>query len=50
VAFWGTVNNALRNDGTELPSEDDRDVVWLAYAMLIFFIISLCLLGLYAIW
>jgi hypothetical protein len=49
VAFWGTVNNALRNDGTELPSEDDRDVVWLAYAMLIFFIISLCLLGLYAI-
>ncbi len=50
VAFWGTVNDALKNDGSNLPPEDDDKVVWLAYAMLIFFIVSLCLLGLYAIW
>ena len=51
VAFWGTVSDALndRSAAADLPPEDDRDVVWLAYAMLIFFIVSLVLLVLYGI-
>ena len=50
VNFWGTVNEALRNDVSNLPPPDNDKVAWLAYAMLIFFIVSLCLLALYAIW
>lgn len=50
VNFWGTVNDALRDDVSNLPPPDDDKVAWLAYTMLIFFIVSLCLLTLYAIW
>jgi len=49
VNFWGTVNKALRNEVSDLPPQDTKKVAWLAYAMLIFFIVSLCLLALYAI-
>ena len=49
VNFWGTVNDALREDVSNLPPPNDDKVAWLAYAMLIFFIVSLCLLALYAI-
>jgi len=49
VNFWGTVNDALRDDVSNLPPPDNDKVAWLAYAMLIFFIVSLCLLTLYAI-
>lgn len=50
VAFWGTVNEAFNSEtGEHLPAEDSDDVVWLAYAMLVFFIISLVLLALYAV-
>ena len=49
VAFWGTVNEALNNDRTNLPPEDDEKVVWLASVMYIFFIISLILLALFAV-
>ena len=50
VAFWGVVGEAFNEDtNNNLPPEDDEQVVWLAYAMLIFFIISLVLLAVYAI-
>lgn len=53
VAFWGTVFGSGDNDGISneetLPPEDSPEVVWLAYSMLIFFIVSLILLSIYAI-
>lgn len=49
VAFWGTVNSAFKNDQSNLPPEDNEKVVWLAFAMLIFFIAALILLVIYAI-
>lgn len=49
VAFWGVVGEAFDEDNNNLPPEDDEGVVWLAYAMLIFFIISLVLLVIYGI-
>lgn len=50
VTFWGTVTDAISGQSEALlPDEDAKDVQWLAYAMLIFFIISLVLLGIYAL-
>lgn len=49
VAFWGTVSDAFKNDQSSLPPEDNEKVVWLAMAMLIFFIAGLVLLVIYAL-
>ena len=50
VNFWGAVSNAVKGDSQDmLPPEDDEQVQWLASVMFVFFIVSLVLLGVYAI-
>lgn len=50
VAFWGVVSNALSNEGqSNLPAEDDDQVVSLANVMFYFFIVCIILLLLYLI-
>ena len=40
---------ALKNDATNLPPEDDEKVVWLADVMYVFYVLSIALLVLLAI-
>ncbi len=49
VDFWGTVSQAFDSNTRELPPEDSEDVAWLAYAMLIFFVVCLILLVVYGL-
>lgn len=50
VAFWGVVSNALSNDGqSNLPPQDDDQVVSLANVMYYFFIVCIVLLLVYLV-
>ena len=48
--FWGVVSNAVKGQSDEmLPPEDKKEVQWLASVMLVFFIVALVLLLVYAV-